>query len=398
MVVNLCSERGYEASKFDGRVMAFPFDDHNPPPMPLMHDFCRRAQEFLDADPENVLFVHCKAGKGRTGVMICAYLLHDGTWERTAEALDFYGRARTKNGKGVTIPSQRRYIGYYRHDLRQGVPPSRTVFVTRLVLSGPPTASRSSLVLTVSLSKIKVYKSEVLKVRGREREEVAFDISDLPVTGDVLVVVRDKKADEKVLKFWFNTAYLEEGATGQLRLAKDELDDSVKDKKHDKLPADFGVVLHFLDPLAAAEKAKKNYPPRPLVKVTAGEAEKGPEEVAGAPVALTAEAEVAVMEKAEADAPAEEAAAIEESQVAAPEVAAPAEAEAAAIEVAEAVEAETAAIEEAKATAPAEDAMESASVEAEAAAPAEAEDEAMEAPAPEEDKAAVAAEADVERS
>jgi len=112
-VYNLCSERDYPISLFEGRVAKYPFDDHNPPPMQMFLPFCEDVREWLDTDPENVVAIHCKAGKGRTGVMICAYLLYVGAWENADECMAFYGTARTYNGKGVTIPSQKRFIRHF---------------------------------------------------------------------------------------------------------------------------------------------------------------------------------------------------------------------------------------------------------------------------------------------
>jgi protein-tyrosine phosphatase len=112
-VYNLCSERDYPKSLFNGRVSKYPFDDHNPPPMSMFLPYCQDVHQWLNSDPEHVVAVHCKAGKGRTGVMICAYLIYVGEWEDPYDSMQFYGFARTNNQKGVTIPSQRRFICYF---------------------------------------------------------------------------------------------------------------------------------------------------------------------------------------------------------------------------------------------------------------------------------------------
>lgn len=126
LIFNLCAEpqRRYNTTKFQGFVdTCFTFHDHNPPIFEQLHKFCAKMDSWLQAHPDNVAAVHCKAGKGRTGVMVCAYLVHLGYCidlegkrlpiSGAHRALQYYGARRTSDGKGVTIQSQRRYIYYY---------------------------------------------------------------------------------------------------------------------------------------------------------------------------------------------------------------------------------------------------------------------------------------------
>lgn len=47
MLFNLCSERKYDAARFEGRVQEFPFDDHCPPPFLMMDQFCESLVRIL---------------------------------------------------------------------------------------------------------------------------------------------------------------------------------------------------------------------------------------------------------------------------------------------------------------------------------------------------------------
>jgi hypothetical protein len=62
----------------------------------------------------NVVVVHCLAGKGRTGVAICCYLLYSGRFDNADEAMKYYAKKRFHgNVGGVTQPSQVRYVRYF---------------------------------------------------------------------------------------------------------------------------------------------------------------------------------------------------------------------------------------------------------------------------------------------
>ena len=79
-IYNLCIEQYAQYSSGDsqfasGAVLHYPTSDHNPAELAMLHHFALSCQAWLQADPENVAAVHCKAGKGRTGVFICAALM-----------------------------------------------------------------------------------------------------------------------------------------------------------------------------------------------------------------------------------------------------------------------------------------------------------------------------------
>ena len=238
MVYNLCSEKCYDATCFDGRVDRFPFDDHNPPPFDLIRQFCIHASDWLQQDEKHIVVVHCKAGKGRTGTMICSLMLHDGMVPNTQEALHEYGAARTKDEKGVTIPSQRRYIYYYEQFLNSGAPRDvefqpRPCIITRLEFEGIPTQffTRSDVLKITLMDDTLVYDSsdkELVPIKDHSNNSLVYDLHDKPcptITGDFRISVSKGK---KTLWFmWFNSEYIKPEETFE----RIDVDKASKSKK-----------------------------------------------------------------------------------------------------------------------------------------------------------------------
>ena len=64
-----------------------------------MFEFCIDMCIFLSQNKDYIAAVHCKAGKGRTGVMICCYLLFSGLAKSANDAFNLYALRRSHLNK-----------------------------------------------------------------------------------------------------------------------------------------------------------------------------------------------------------------------------------------------------------------------------------------------------------
>jgi len=209
-----------------------------------------------------VAVVHCKAGKGRTGLMICCWLLFAKDWDTADKAMAFYALARTQNQKGVTIPSQIRYIRYFEEKMRFGQIEAEPLTLTHIILYGvPKNVQELKLGITKGPTQIPVFaqKKKVKdllkdkKKKGKKKksaEETPSDISEamngegsskLVLEVDVELCGDIRFDFEKLLHFWINTAFVQDRTV----LYKPELDKVNKDSKHKLYPPDFRVELRF---------------------------------------------------------------------------------------------------------------------------------------------------------
>lgn len=276
-VYNLCAERAYDKSKFHS-ACRYPFEDHNPCQFVMLQPFCRDVAYWLSASGEHAVAIHCKAGKGRTGMLIACVLLFTAQSPTADAALRHFAVKRTHNKKGVTIPSQQRYVHYLEQCLKherkgEKLPACRPLSIKRISVFGPlPFAADALFVQLLGHQRNHETARSFFTSKGRVCvvKSAAFNMMIMaPVDGEGIytvdhdVCVKFKNDNKKLFHFWFNTRFLEPinepdgGVSYRLFLPKNQLDRACKDKHHELFPENLAVEVLF-----EPDKSKKGRSPR----------------------------------------------------------------------------------------------------------------------------------------
>ena len=258
-VYNLCEENCYPDNSFYAQGF-YPFQDHEAPPLDLIYPFCEDAKKFLDENEENVVSVHCKAGKGRTGTFISCLLLYLNVFDTAQQCLGYYGMMRSEDGKGVTIPSQIRYVYYFEKIIKNKMKfplEYKTICLMKIRMYTIPNISSVKSGCTPSFTVENNGKS--FKYWEFNKKKESFDGSEayadfqigesgFNATGDVKITfyhIPLLGSKEKIFKLWFNTNFVPDD--GVLAIKKDLIDKACKDKNCKKFKQNFKIEIHCIE-------------------------------------------------------------------------------------------------------------------------------------------------------
>ena len=255
-VYNLCEEKTYSNNLFYKQGY-FPFKDHEAPPLNLIRPFCDDAKSFLDEDEKNVIAVHCKAGKGRTGTLICCLLLYMKVFDNSDECLQYYGMMRAENGKGVTIPSQIRYVNYFEKIIKDNMTHPITFIKKKIkkirMFTIPKFHKIYTPIFTINNNKNNYCSKKKKTVSDKEGSNAVldFDIDNngFIVEGDVQIIfyrIRIIGKKENIFKLWFNTNFIPNDSN-IYEFDKKSIDKANNDIECKYFKEEFKIEVHFGD-------------------------------------------------------------------------------------------------------------------------------------------------------
>lgn len=271
LVFNL-SGRRYDNSKFNDNVLELGWPDHHSPPLHMLFDVCTSMHSWLNANSDNIVVVHCIAGKGRTGVVISSYLLWSGKQETTRDALDFFAEQRSERAIGVQYPSQQRVVKYFEQAIKTSPtqsPQAPELVLAKIVVHGVPSFDKD---IGGCQPVVHVMKAPIL-VDGKEKgetiyrspwdscpvaptqEHLLFEVDRL-CKGDVLVrfyhcplLMQTFGGSGPTAKLMFRFAFHTSFVTNDtLVLEQKDIDVANQEKHAKKFPPNFMVVVYFQTP------------------------------------------------------------------------------------------------------------------------------------------------------
>lgn len=193
LVLNL-SEKCYELSRLNTKVMDMGWPELHAPPLDKMCSICKAMESWMNSDPLHVVVIHCRGGKGRIGVVISSYMHFTEVSLGADQALDRFAMKKFFDDKVSVLmqPSQKRYVNFL-NELLSGVQKMNTapVYLQYVILHGIPNFDTTGVCqpfITVFQAMQHIYTSGIYNItpEAQNRIYIAVEPAQL-IKGDIMI-------------------------------------------------------------------------------------------------------------------------------------------------------------------------------------------------------------------
>ncbi|XP_037832234.1 tensin-1 [Kryptolebias marmoratus] len=240
------SEKRYDISQLNPKVLDFGWPDHHAPALDKICSICKAMDTWLSADSHNVVVIHNKGNRGRTGVVVAAYMHYSNISASADQALDRFAMKRFYEDKVLPVgqPSQKRYVEYFSGLLSGHIKiNNKPLFLHHVILHGIPNFESKGgcrPFLKIYQAMQPVYTSGIYNVQGDSQTSICITIEPgLLLKGDILLKCYHKRyrspCRDVIFRVQFHTCAIHDLG---IIFGKDELDETFKD---DRFP-EYGKV------------------------------------------------------------------------------------------------------------------------------------------------------------
>ncbi|XP_030826895.1 tensin-3 isoform X2 [Camarhynchus parvulus] len=248
LVLNV-SEKRCDLGKLNPKIMDVGWPDFHAPLLDKVCTICKAMESWLDNDPQHVVVIHCRGGKGRIGVVISSYMHFTNVSASADQALDRFAMKKFFDDKVSALmqPSQRRYVQFLSGLLSGSVKMNATpLFLHYVILHGIPNLDAGGACwpfLKLYQAMQPVYTSGIyIQPENQSRICIAIDPAQL-LKGDIMIKCYHKKyrsaTRDVIFRLQFHTGAIQGHS---LVFGKEDLDNANKD---DRFPDYSKVELVF---------------------------------------------------------------------------------------------------------------------------------------------------------
>ncbi|KAJ8004128.1 hypothetical protein DPEC_G00155560 [Dallia pectoralis] len=238
LLLNL-SERRNDIAKLNHKVLDFGWPDHHAPALDKICSMCKAMDTWLNTDQHNVVVLHNKGNRGRTGVVVAAYMHYSNISASADQALDRFAMRRFYQDKALPVgqPSQRRYARYFSGLLSGQIKiNNKPLFLHHVIMHGiPDFESKGGCrpFLKIYQAMQPVYTSGIYNVQGDSHTSICITIEPgLLLKGDILLKCYHKRfrspSRDVVFRVQFHTCAIHDLG---VVFGKNELDETFKDER-----------------------------------------------------------------------------------------------------------------------------------------------------------------------